>query len=110
MKTLSYFFILSLFTLFACNRIDTTLIEGTWQEIDTGDSTYEFTSDGKYKIEYKEDEDENDQGTYSVTKRIITTKSDLASGQETYRIQTLEENKMVLDQNDLFTLTFIRIK
>ncbi len=101
---------LSLILLTACNRYDPKKLEGKWKEVGTGDSIYSFKN-GEYTIEYGEDENnDNDKGTFTIEKNLILTQSKIDPSQESYRIKTLEENKLVLNQNDLFELNFVRIE
>lgn len=112
MNKFTFSLLLAFGLLLSCNRVDSKLLYGQWQEIGTGNNIYVFDEDGNYTIDYIDDiaDEERDKGTYEVQKNIIITKSEISTGQESYRIKLLEENKMILAQDDVFEITFIRTK
>lgn len=112
MNKFTFTILLSLTMMLSCKRVNTELLYGEWQEIGTGKSIYTFKDDGTYVIDYKDDDtgEDKDHGTFEFQKNIIITKSDHSTGQESYRIKELEENKLVLDQSDMFEIKFVRIK
>ncbi len=114
MKTLqSYFTLLFVlvvtFFFLGCKPFDKKKLYGTWEESGSGHSTFIFSKQGEFQINY-DSEEEMDRGTFTLDKDKIQLKSEVFHTNDSYTIISLEENELTISLNDIFEMNFIKQK
>ena len=101
-------FAISIFLMTSCSESNEELLQGTWREVNTGESLLNYYEDGTYKFEY--DNNNFESGKWHIEGKTLYTTVDETEEELNEEITLLNETTLVVTIGGTFQTTYERYK